>query len=129
MITKQQAIDLGNQWSNITLHHIRLTNADGTPARCRVNGKCRTWVTRPDDFRLPVKHGLRDCFYITPTNAHEWVDPQREEEVAAALAIARCINAFPAMANAPPAILADYADDHGRGDLAVAIRQHPHLVN
>lgn len=53
-------------------HHVSLTNADGTPVRCRVNGICKTWVRRPDDFRLPVKYGLKTCFYITPRNAHEW---------------------------------------------------------
>jgi hypothetical protein len=74
MITKRQAIALGEQGTR-TLHHTRLTNRDGTPVRCRVNGRCKTWKTRPDDFRLPVKYGLKECFYITPSNAHEWVDP------------------------------------------------------
>ena len=54
------------------LHHVTLHNADGTPLRCRVNGRLQTWKTRPGDFKLPVKHGLRDCFYITQANAHEW---------------------------------------------------------
>lgn len=54
------------------LHHVTLRNADGTPLRCRVNGRLQTWKTRPGDFKLPVKHGLRDCFYITQANAHEW---------------------------------------------------------
>ena len=55
-----------------TLHHVSLKNADGTPVRARINGKVKTWKTRPGDFKLPVKHGLRDCFYITQANAHEW---------------------------------------------------------
>jgi len=53
-------------------HHKTAKNADGTPVRARVNGKCKTWKTRPDDFRLPVKYGLRDCFYLTPENAADW---------------------------------------------------------
>lgn len=53
------------------LHHVSEKNADGTPMRCRVNGKCKTWKTR-SDFRLPVKHGLNNCFAITQDNAHEW---------------------------------------------------------
>ena len=57
------------------LWHKTLKNADKTPIRCRVNGACKTWVTRPEDFRLPVKHGLRDCFYITPSNASDWSTP------------------------------------------------------
>lgn len=52
--------------------HITIKNADGSPARCRVNGKCQTWKTRPNDFKLPVKHGMYDCFYITPANADQW---------------------------------------------------------
>lgn len=55
-----------------TLEHVRATNADGTPLRCRINGKMKTWKTRPADFRLPVKYGLRQCFYITPENLSEW---------------------------------------------------------
>jgi hypothetical protein len=66
MITKEQAM------THSRFHHVSMKNADGTPVRCRANGACKTWVTRPDDFRLPVKHGLRDFFYITPSNAGEW---------------------------------------------------------
>lgn len=38
----------------------------------RANGRCKTWKTRPDDFSLPIKYGLRECAYITPRNASEW---------------------------------------------------------
>jgi len=55
------------------LHHVSMKNSDGTPTRCRVNGALKLWKTRPDDFKLPVKHGLYDCFYITPDNASDWV--------------------------------------------------------
>lgn len=48
-------------------------NADGTPVRCRSNGAIKTWVRHPDHFRLPVKHGLKQCFYLTPENAPYWV--------------------------------------------------------
>jgi hypothetical protein len=53
-------------------HHKTLRNSDKTPVRCRVNGKCRTWKTRPDEFELPVKYGLKECFYINQRNADEW---------------------------------------------------------
>ena len=69
MITKQQATLLGY---GQTLHHVSHLSADGTPLRCRVNGKCKTWKTRPNEFRLPVKYGLNGCFYITEENAEEW---------------------------------------------------------
>jgi hypothetical protein len=69
MITKEQATALQYRTE---LYHRTATNADGTPLRCRVNGKTQTWKTRPTHFRIPVKHGLRNCFYITQDNAHEW---------------------------------------------------------
>lgn len=52
--------------------HRTITNADGTPARCRKTGKLKTWKTRPQDFKLPVKHGLKNSFYLTPENIGEW---------------------------------------------------------
>ncbi len=64
-----------------TFYHVTLRNADGSAVRARVNGRCKTWKTRPAEFRLPVKYGLRDCFYITETNADEWLtyDPTEEK--------------------------------------------------
>ena len=38
----------------------------------RRNGKTKTWVRSPLEFRIPVKRGLRECGYITQTNAHEF---------------------------------------------------------
>ncbi len=36
----------------------------------RVNGKCQTWKTRPDEFRLPIKYGLKTCGEMTQRNAY-----------------------------------------------------------
>lgn len=72
MITKQIAMSLHH---GQVLHHVYVKNADGSALRCRVNGKCKIWATREDDFRLPVKHGLRDCFYIDNSNADQWEVP------------------------------------------------------
>ena len=69
MITKEIAVN--SQYRQI-FHHISLKNADMTPVRCRVNGKCKTWVKSPANFRLPVKHGLKQCFYINQDNAMQW---------------------------------------------------------
>lgn len=69
MLNVSEAINLSR---GRTLEHVRLRNADGTPKRCRVNGRCKTWKTR-DGFQLPVKHGLNDCFYITEENANQWM--------------------------------------------------------
>lgn len=73
MVTKAMAIDAGASWGQTTFYHISATNADGTACRCRTNGKCKTWKRQPERFQLPVKHGLKICFYITETNAHEWL--------------------------------------------------------
>lgn len=72
MITKQDALTQPRE-----LWHVRKKNADGTPVRVRINGACRTWKTRPDDFRLPVKSGISHYGYITPANAAEWCLPER----------------------------------------------------
>ena len=48
-----------------TLYHTRQRNADGTPQRWRVNGKVKVWKTRPDEVRIPVKHGLYSYDYLT----------------------------------------------------------------
>jgi hypothetical protein len=66
MVTKEAALTTSR------FEHKTAKNADGTPVRCRANGRCKVWVTRPNDYRLPVKHGMYNCFYITPDNASEW---------------------------------------------------------
>lgn len=67
MITKEQALTANH------FTHVSLKNSDKkTPARCRRMGKTQTWKTRPNEFKIPVKHGLYDSFYITQENASEW---------------------------------------------------------
>jgi hypothetical protein len=68
-LTKAEAVDL--KYGTI-LHHIIKRNADNTPMRLRVSGKCQTWVRRPDEFKLPVKYGFYESGYLTPQNAGEW---------------------------------------------------------
>lgn len=58
MLTLEQALKGTEFW------HMSATNADGSPARCRKNGAVKTWKTRPGQWKMPVKHGLRQCFYI-----------------------------------------------------------------
>ena len=55
-----------------TLYHKDLKNADGSSLRARVNGQLKLWKTRPNEFQLPMKHGMRDSFYLNEKNAHEW---------------------------------------------------------
>lgn len=70
MISKEIAVNLKH---GQTLVHATLKNADKkTPVCCRVNGKTKVWKTRPNEFQIPVKHGLNTCFYITHENANQW---------------------------------------------------------
>ena len=39
-----------------------------TGKRWRRNGKTKLWKTRPDQFKIPVKHGLYQYGYITDTD-------------------------------------------------------------
>lgn len=73
MITKNIAVRLRYRDE---LWHKDLRSRDGTPVRCRVNGKCQTWkrFPRDEDFRLPVKYGLRECFYISNNRANHHED-------------------------------------------------------
>lgn len=42
------------------------------PARWRVNGKPKTWKTRPDEVSVPVKFGLRSYSALTEGIIHEF---------------------------------------------------------
>jgi hypothetical protein len=63
-VTKEQAISAPAFHEN---HEV-----GGKIYRHRRNGKTQTWVTRPDEFRVPVKYGLRGYGNITHLNAAEF---------------------------------------------------------
>lgn len=67
MITKDEAIK-----SDMFLL-LGSRNADGTLQRWRRNGVTKTWKTRPNDFRVPVKRGLYEYGYITQDNAVSFI--------------------------------------------------------
>lgn len=67
-MTRQEAINTRHRQY---LYHVTEKDSQGRPSRVRVNGMCKTWK-RNDNFRLPVKYGLFNCFYITPSNAANW---------------------------------------------------------
>ncbi len=76
MITREQALQLRH---GDELHYgvcQKITGPRGGVTykieRWRVNGKVKTWKTRPDEFVVPIKHGLRDCHYLTDVNAHNF---------------------------------------------------------
>ncbi len=46
--------------------------SDGRAVRWVVNGVPQLWKTRPNDFSIPVKHGMYDFGHITQLNAHRF---------------------------------------------------------
>ena len=44
--------------------------------RWRVNGALKLWKRDPARFRLPIKYGLRSCWYIDEFNAdlYHWAE-------------------------------------------------------
>jgi hypothetical protein len=60
----------------LSFEHKTMKNRDKSPLRARANGKIQTWKTRPGQFRLPVKYGLKTCFYIEDSiylsNKDDW---------------------------------------------------------
>ena len=73
MITKEIAMALRH---GQTLLHVSAVDSKKNPVRCRVTGKCQVWKTRPNEFKVPVKYGLYQSFYITEFNAQEWSLPR-----------------------------------------------------
>lgn len=71
-VTKAQLIAMKGYGA---LHHVALKNRDKTPVRARLNGKLKLWVTRPNEFRQPMKHGMYTYFCITQVNCEEWSLP------------------------------------------------------
>jgi hypothetical protein len=50
------------------IYEIGAYNADGTARRWRITGATKTWKTRPNEFRIPLKHGLYAYGEITHNN-------------------------------------------------------------
>jgi hypothetical protein len=67
MITIEQAKALEYRE---TIHSNNQRNADGTCQRWRVNGRLKTWKRTPNQFQLPVKHGLYAYGYVTQETAY-----------------------------------------------------------
>lgn len=70
MVTKKQAVE-GYAW-----HENGCTRTVGSRGGVTVrqvywrrNGATKTWKTRPDAFRIPIKHGFKTCAYLTDENA------------------------------------------------------------
>ena len=67
MITIEQAKNLRH---GQTLYHVEHRNSRNEPQRWRVSGQIKLWKTRPDEFRVPIKHGLYDHDYLDHHNSH-----------------------------------------------------------
>lgn len=67
MITLEQAKNLKH---GDILYHVLNHNSDGSPQRWRVNGAVKTWVTRPNEVKVPIKYGIYTCDYLTHTTLH-----------------------------------------------------------
>jgi hypothetical protein len=77
MITKEQAVQVGNGFGRTEFHFGACKRTIGprggvtdTVEVWRSNGKCQTWTTRPTEFSLPIKQGYNGpCTYLTQYHA------------------------------------------------------------
>lgn len=75
MVTKEQAM---NSYYRQEFHFGECSKTVGPKGgvtnfieKWRQNGSCKTWKTRPEEFRLPIKYGYsatERCSYITHLN-------------------------------------------------------------
>ncbi len=68
-VVNAETADLANTFYHRKLKYKR---DPSRPLECRRNGKTKRWKSRPDQFRIPVKYGMYEYFYIDNSNAHEW---------------------------------------------------------
>ena len=72
-VTKDQAIVAVEFHYGTCQNHIGIHGGKTLQQiRFRRNGKTKTWVRSPLEFRIPVKRGLREYGYITQTNAQDF---------------------------------------------------------
>ena len=79
MVTKEQAIKAGNGWDRTEFHYGKCSKRIGPRGgvkhsieRWRSNGKCKTWKTRPEEFRLPIKYGLNIYSYLDNNSCEDF---------------------------------------------------------
>lgn len=54
-------------------YHVKILDRNGMARDVRVNGKTKTWKTRPNDVTIPMKYRIREYFYSRMVNG-EWVE-------------------------------------------------------
>ena len=69
--TIEQALARGEVWALMR---------NGRYWKIRQNGAMRIWKTRPNEFRIPVKAGLKSCAYITEISQIGFANPQNKPD-------------------------------------------------
>jgi len=75
MISLKQAKELRH---GTIIYHMKRMNVDGSPERWAVNGKVKTWKTRPHEIQVPLKHGLWSFDYLSQENLDEFALTEEE---------------------------------------------------
>ena len=70
MITLEQAKNL--KWRQEIYHNHYRQNGGKTPETWRVNGQVKTWKTRPNEVKVPIKHSLYSFSYLTHNDLNEF---------------------------------------------------------
>ena len=79
MVTKEQAVLAGATWGPVEFHRGVCVKHVGPRGGVRLsvetwrsNGRAKSWKTRPEAFRLPIKYGLYGYGAIDERNAGEY---------------------------------------------------------
>jgi len=71
--TKRGIVDADTAMTADTFYHRTKKYArSDRPIEVRKMGATKRWVRQPEKFRVPVKFGMYDSFYIDNRNADEW---------------------------------------------------------
>jgi len=54
------------------IYHKTQTNYNGSSQQWRINGKVKTWKTRPNEVRVPIKRGMYEYDYLTHRNMDQF---------------------------------------------------------
>ena len=78
MVTKEQMEAIG-AWDVPEFHFGECTKTIGPRGGVKIkqvvvrkSGQLKTWVTRPTEFRLPIKYGMYESGEITHANANQF---------------------------------------------------------
>jgi hypothetical protein len=80
MATVTKEIAMNAKHGDIFYHKTLKQGPKGNriPMHVRVTGKCQTWKRSPNDFRLPIKWGFKECWAIDHHNCGEWSTTEPE---------------------------------------------------